>query len=389
MDLTQRGILLLLKSAITQQPQELPEGFDMEAAYPLIRQHHMAALCYDGAVRCGVPRQHPVMQEMFRCYCKMLAVSEGQMRQISRIYAAFDANGIDYMPLKGCNMKALYPKPELRTMGDADILIRVEQYDQIVPVMESIGFTYVKESDPELVWKSPALHLELHKRLFAPHNKDFYTYFGEGWNRASRVAGTRYAMTAEDTYIYLLTHFAKHYRDGGIGCRHVVDLWVYRMAHPGMDEAYIGAELEKLWLREFHEHICRMIDAWFREKQMDEWTDVLTAYIFSSGSWGSNEERMLARVVKQSKHSALGFSGRLMYLWGLLFPSRKNMRQIYPVLEKAPFLLPVFWLIRPVHKMLFNGGKVKKYGKNLKQMSKENLDARQEMLRYVGLDYNF
>ena len=98
---------------------------------------------------------------------------------------------------------------------------------------------------------------------------------------------------------------------------------------------------------------------------------------------------MLARVVKQSKRSALGFSGRLMYLWGLLFPSGKNMRQIYPILEKVPVLLPVFWLIRPIHKMMFNSGKMRKYGKNLQQLSKKNLDARQEMLRYVGLDYNF
>ena len=32
--------------------------------------------------------------------------------------------------------KKLYPKPELRVMGDADILIREEQYDKIKPVMD-------------------------------------------------------------------------------------------------------------------------------------------------------------------------------------------------------------------------------------------------------------
>ena len=37
-------------------------------------------------------------------------------------------------------MKALYPAPELRVMGDADVLIRLEQYEKIVPLMEKMGF---------------------------------------------------------------------------------------------------------------------------------------------------------------------------------------------------------------------------------------------------------
>lgn len=39
---------------------------------------------------------------------------------------AFDAGGIDYMPLKGSILKDLYPRHEMRMMGDADILIRME-----------------------------------------------------------------------------------------------------------------------------------------------------------------------------------------------------------------------------------------------------------------------
>ena len=127
MTTTQQSIITLLKSAITGEPYPLPDDFDLAAIYPQVKKHHMDALLYEGAVRCGIPRKDPVMQELFQRYCRSLLVSEGQMGEVARIFAAFDAAGIDYLPLKGVNMKPRYPKPELRSMGDADILIRTEQ----------------------------------------------------------------------------------------------------------------------------------------------------------------------------------------------------------------------------------------------------------------------
>ena len=95
MDITQRGMITLLKSALTGEPLALPEGFDMEAAYLQIRRHHVAAMAYDGAVRCGISRQEPAMQKLFRSCCQALMVSERQMREVGRIFAAFDRAGID------------------------------------------------------------------------------------------------------------------------------------------------------------------------------------------------------------------------------------------------------------------------------------------------------
>ena len=73
--------------------------------------------------------------------------------------------------LKGCNLKRLYPQPELRLMADADILIRMEQYDQIKSVMQSLGFACERESDHEFIWRTKGLYLELHKRLL-PSNPE-------------------------------------------------------------------------------------------------------------------------------------------------------------------------------------------------------------------------
>lgn len=391
MNTMQQGVVALLKSAITQCAYPLPEGFDLEAAYLELKRHHMAPLIYEGAVLCGIPKQLPVMQQLFQACCRSLLISEGQMEQIRRICDAFDANSIDYMLLKGSKMKALYPKPELRTMGDADILIRMEQYDRIVPVMESLGFCAGVESDHELVWKNKALFLELHKRVIPSYNKDFYAYFGEGWKLVIRKNGTCYCMLPEDEMVYLFTHFAKHYRDGGIGCRHVVDLWVFLRANPGMDEEKVKRELDKLQLREFYENIRRLIAVWFENASNDEKADFITDFVFASGSWGKAETHVVSAGVRDIGRSSGSNHARVVYLLRLVFPSVKTLQYKYTILQKAPWMLPLVWLYRPFYKLLNRHERrtLRAHKRNLQLRSAENIQSRQQALQYVGLDYHF
>ena len=388
MTITQQGILRLLKSAVTGEALALPEGFDIEEACAQIKGHHMLTLIYDGALRCGIPGQHPAMQQLFRGYCKALQVSEGQMRQLDRVFAAFEEAGIHYMPLKGCKLRSLYPKPELRMMGDADVLIRMDQYPRIIPIMESLGFVNTGESDHELPWRNRELYLELHKRVIPSYNKDFFAYFGDGWQLAKCHEGCRYSMTAEDELVYLFTHFAKHYRDGGIGCRYVLDLWMFLRDNPGVDEARVKAELEKLQLREFYENIRRLISVWFENAQPDEKTEYITGFIFSSGSWGRAESKSVSVAVRDS-HGGSFWRGRLAYLLRTAFPDVGTLRNKYTVLQKAPWLLPVVWLYRPFYKVLCEFSTLARHKRNLSAMTEEKLDERQKMLRYVGLDYHF
>lgn len=386
MNVTQQGIVALMKSAVLRQPQPLPEGFEIQAALPLIRRHHIAALIYDGAEHCGLTRREPAMAKLFQAYCSSLLLSEGQEREIARIFRAFDENGIDYLPLKGCNMKALYPKPEMRTMGDADILIRLDQYSRIAPIMESLGFEHKYESDHELVWENKSLNVELHKHLIPSYNRELYAYFGDGWSMAVPGGGSRWDMTPEDTFVFLFTHFAKHYRDCGIGLRHVLDLWVYLRANPDLDRNRVLSVLEKLKLRQFYENISRLLEVWFEGAEPDDRTGFIAEFIFASGSWGNMEQRVVSESVRIMHRSGAGAGGKLRYFWRLAFPGRESLQGKYPVLSRAPWLLPVIWLVRPVRKLLFERASLGRHKQLLDAMTRDNLDERHHMLKYVGLD---
>lgn len=389
MNRTQQGILTLLRCAVTGEALALPDGFDWEAAQPYIRQHQIGALIFEGAVNCGVDKTLPQMQRLFQLYCKNLMVSEGQMRAVDRLYEAFEQAGVDYMPVKGCNMKRRYPKPELRTMGDADILIKLEQYGRIRPIMKDLGYEEVLESDHELIWRTKFLELELHKRLIPSYNKDYFRYFGDGWQLAKVHNGTRWAMTPEDEYIYLFTHFAKHYRDGGIGLRHVLDLWVYERSVPALDEDYVEQELNKLQLLEFRQNISRLIKNWFCGEEMDEKTAFISEFVFDSGSWGSKANKEAASGARDTRDAGSVCKGKILRTRKILFPPVLGMKQKYPVLRKVPALLPVFWVVRWVEILLFRRERIDYQMDKLQRRSADQIETYQQALNYVGLDFHF
>lgn len=384
-----QGILILLKSAVTGKKLSLPVGFHLEEAEGYIKSHQIGALIYEGASNCGVDAALPLMQKLFRSYCKNLIVSEGQLRAIGKLCSAFDEAGIDYMPVKGCNMKSRYPKPELRAMGDADILIKLDQYDRIRPIMKELGYEEVLESDHELIWKTKALELELHKRLIPSYNMDYYRYFGDGWQLAKIQKGTCWSMTPEDEYIYLFTHFAKHYRAGGIGLRHLLDLWVYEKSVPSMDEAYLKQELTKLQLWEFRQNICRLLKVWFCGEEPDEKTAFIFDVIFGSGSWGSEENKTVASAVRDARNSGSVSSGNRMHVVRVLFLPLSIMKQQYPVLKKVPVLLPVFWVVRGVRTLLFRRERIAAQKAQMLQRSADKIETYEQALNYVGLDFHF
>lgn len=386
---TQRGMILLMKSAVTGDCYPLPESFSLEDALPLIRANHILPLAYTGAANCGISTKSPVMQSIFPRYLQAMLHAENQDREAARIFHAFEENGIDFLPLKGCNMRPLYPRPELRYMGDADILIRTEQYDRIRPVMEALGFQEDSETDHELVWKSAGLYVELHKHLIPSYTKDYHDYFGNGWQLAKPASGSRFRMSPEDEFIFLFIHFAKHYRDGGAGCRYVLDLWLFLRKYPELDTAYIRRELTMLRVAEFYNNILRLMDSWFNGGEADALTDFMTDFIISSGSWGQHNSRLVSVELRDSVSLGSIRAKRIQNLLFVLFPPAEIVAKRYPAVEKYPWLLPVFWPVRWITALLFRRDRIRNEKEYQQTVAADQLKARQEALKHVGLDFQF
>lgn len=385
----QRGVIDIVYSALTAEKVTLPKDFDFYEGVKIARRHKIEVMFYYGALNYGFRQDEPLMQELFMLTCGNIALSEQQMYFIKEIFSAFDEKEIDYLPLKGTVLKGLYPKSEMRSMSDADILIKTEQYDKFKPIMLNLGYTEVTESDHELIWNKQNIHIELHKRLIPSYNKDYYAYYGDGWRLAKIKNDTRYSMTDEDQMIYLFTHFAKHYRDAGIGIKHLVDLWVYRKNKPDLNEAYIKKELAALQLYDFYVNIINTLSVWFEGREADEKTDFITEIIFNSGVYGTSEAHILSEAVKISKSTKSAKSVKSKKYIDLLFPPYKDMCEKFPFLGKAPFLLPIMWIYRIIFGVAVKREDIKTVIDTVEQMRAEDVNSYQDALNYVGLDFNF
>ena len=387
-----QGVLALIHSAVSGEAKTLPEGFDLEAAMPLIQKHKINNLIYYGARNCGVDTSSSVMKSLFLVTYQAMCADERQREQLARVFSVFDANGIEYMPVKGVLMKARYPKPDMRIMGDADVLIRLEQYEKIRPIMESLGFTEKLESDHELIWTHPSLYLELHKRLIPSYNYDYAAYYGDGWQlgHSSKENPCRYEMADEDEMIYLFTHFAKHYRDGGIGVRHMLDLYLYRKTKPDLNMEYLMTELKKLQLDAFYENIYRTLDAWFEGGQSDEMTAHISDFIFRSGVYGERDAHRIAQGLRDKANEGGSNKQVRKRAWlKLIFLPYGSMREKYPVLGKCPILLPIMWVVRWLSALFKNPQTISQQRRNLKLLSEDKLNAWESQMQAVGLGFHF
>ena len=292
------------------------------------------------------------------------------------------------MPVKGSRLKYIFPKPELRLMGDADILIKLEQYPDIENIMYNLGFTFHGKTDHDYCWISQDLIVELHYALSSYFNDNYKSYFGSGWKLAKHNIGHEYYMDDEDEFIYLFIHFAKHYRGGGIGIRHVTDLWVYLLKHPNLNLDYIENILKKLSVYEFYKNTMNLIDMWFNDANGNGKTELMTDYIFNSGSWGTVKSHAVANVAKnkQLDHSN-DCLAKIKYFIEIVFQPYDELKNRYTILEKYPVLLPFMWVYRWFDALIFRFSNVKINFKSVKSAYDSDVSDFEKSLSYVGLDY--
>ena len=383
----QTGIINLVKSALTGEKENLPAGFDWNAALKTAKKHQIMPMIYYGVQNSGITVQAEVMQALELSTFENVFVSQNQLYALDVIYKAFDENNIDYMPLKGSVLKYIYPKPELRPMGDADILIKEEQTDKINSVMNTLG--YVKDKshngDYDTVWdKKGTLHLELHWNIVSPINKSYYKYFGSGWRFAERCndESLKYEMSPEDNIVYLFTHFSNHYRYGGIGIRHLPDFYIFILNNPDLDNKKIKPALSEMGLDKFYKNVLDTADVWFNGKNSTNMTDFITDKIISSGSYGTQISRTVSR---ETKIGAEGGKNRLLMR---IFPARSEMEQSFPVIRRHPVLIPPLWVVRWIRALLFRRNNIKSEYNRIKNISGSQIDEYSRELKYVGLGFD-
>lgn len=132
--------------------------------------------------------------------------------------------------LKGTSAAVYYPDPFRRTMGDIDLLVPPESFDQTLELLLQKG--YVCKDDKEEARHSTLIHggatIELHRR-FSDDGIDVERYVQRGMKHLveAEVDGHHFPMLPPlENGLVLLAHVAQHLRNG-LGVRQMIDWMMY------------------------------------------------------------------------------------------------------------------------------------------------------------------
>lgn len=378
--------LITLLAVALGSPRQDVEKRNLFESLPLAQAHGVANMLYYALPQLPEEQQP---KEAERRLLKELAYAAAarealQQRELDAIFARFEAEHIAVLPLKGCVIKQLYPKPEMRYMSDTDLLFDPAQAASVRTVLEELGYTNYRfaQGETDLYFSPMRMNYELHRSLQNEgFNENSRRFLGGLLSCARPKEGCKHILELpkEEHYAYLLCHFVKHLLNGGIGVRQVMDIYICRHGW-SFDEERLAALFRELELTDFAATLERLADHWFGSGAGDDVTDELGAYILGSGTFGTDEQRVADRMLKEQKKP-----NRACYVLRRVFPPFELMSFYFPRLKKLPFLLPFYWVLRIFRGIFCRKRKLSNEIDTVFRTTDETLKERTAFYRRCGL----
>lgn len=374
-----RAVLHDNQQTITERPQ-LAEGlnefcyesvpFDYnkllnEAKRNVIANTAAYVICKDESVPADIRKKF----ERERMLITMQQIKQAAV--IRELADIMDAEKMQCIFLKGSVLKALYPDSFMRSMSDIDVLISDEDIQALAPVLEAKGFIPDKAvqgvGNHYVYEKYDVVHIEFHpdlesiesgygKEVFSRLHPEAITMADEmdPFTHSVALGDHEYArcLAPDYHYVYVILHMLKHFLGSGTGIRSFMDIWVMNHAYgQEWNRSEINALLDHFGLLKFEQYALALTDIWFDLEDKSCITESIDAdvladleeYILGSGVYG-NLGNHIIKEMKQDTSAA----GKMKYLLHAYFRPLSMMREMYPVLNRAPFLLPLVWPYRAV-----------------------------------------
>ena len=350
---TEKFFVECVKRGIKNQKIEnVPEGVDYRQLYNLCASHSMSVVVCKAleGVRNEIPegfssaidksvQRHVIKDVQSEC-------------DIKTLLDEFEQRGIKYMPLKGYHLKKLYPSTEMRYASDCDVLIDTAQLKLVRQTVKELGLEVERfdEHHDIVYYPETKTIFELHKCIFVGPLKK---YFGVGFERATVKEGYKnfYEMDKEIFYISLLGHSAYHFAESaGVGIRHLTDIYLYRKAYE-LNEEYLNSELEKCGLLQFKNEFEKVSRFFFEDAKADEFTLKLAKHVLES-SLLANLKLKSASDVASNASGDTDKKAKRKAIWRKIVLPVEQMKFLFPILNKAVWLLPIFHVVRWV-KVIF------------------------------------
>lgn len=339
-------IVKLCKSSIFDKTPEKPEvvlGWDY--IYNKSVEQNIAGLLFTTISKLDAEFQPDkgIMTKWKTTMISTISVMSSRYNEFLRMNKLMQDNGITLIGLKGCVIRNLYPVPELRTMGDFDVLANKSDLANIVEIFSKNGYK-VKNDAFGIVCENQKAYWE----IFTTIEEEMRTE-PDKWDMLflKNVKITKNVCRLKGTYflIHLIVHTGKHCLREGSGIRNLCDIALYineNKKEIDFETVKTACKEQKVW--NIYIYIINAVKQFFDvdisginipEKDSEQFVE----YMMLNGVFGKQGNVIVPQAAKHEDDSIGG-------LRKILFPTVKMLDYRYKYLKKYPLLLPVAWIQR-------------------------------------------
>ncbi len=347
MQIHEEQFLFLLKSYFNNE--KVPDGFitDPDRVFFLASVHNMLPFVYSKLSETSLDVSKYKRSVVSQC--------GNQIRKNLAFEALFSElikNNINIIVVKGPVCADCYPQYEMRLSSDFDIVTDEESFDKLDSYFKENGY---KESNCTYYSDDTGLYLEVSTQLGEGSEslrKTANSVFGDFFER-SITSGNYHTLSETDHIVYLIYHAFKHFIGSGFGVKQLTDIYLFeKKYHDRIDFDKMSELFNNMGISDFAYNVWYAVakifdcDLSFLLKNADYSKICYNEFIsdlLSAGVFGkSSEDRLHSASVVQSAVE----NGGKKSVFKTIFPSVEVMKRKYKVVEKFPFLVPLFWFIR-------------------------------------------
>ncbi|MCM3633400.1 nucleotidyltransferase domain-containing protein [Paenibacillus camelliae] len=400
------SFIALLSSHLKQSqihPSHM-EQIDYERLYTLGKIHSVSGMLYMSlkAQRQLADIPESLEQAWKQDFVSTISRAALQQQEMQKVIECFNNHQMKHVLFKGYALKDIYPTPDMRTMGDIDILIQSSDRQRSHAMLEAIGYKATYTAGNVWTYVRGAVQLEIHDHLISRNfndQADYRDYYNDAWKYAVKKSqqGFTYQFTENDHLIYLFVHMAKHFYSTGCGIRMFMDIAaLIQRDHNPLNWSYIQAQLRILKLDIFANHVLDLCQRWFDVDlpitilKMDErFYEQISEYIYSAGVFGYYRRdgyvAMLRTLGAKRKQEHTGLRTLRTY-WSICFPSYRTLSGMaaYSFLKNRPLFLPLAWGLRAARSLLYRWKRTWRLLLGV-VTSKKEYDRQDKLLEELGL----
>ncbi|MPQ42616.1 nucleotidyltransferase domain-containing protein [Clostridium tarantellae] len=360
----QNQLIELLNSYLKQELIEYNSPMSFEEIIKEAESHKIEEFIYQSIKKNKIMDKCPseLLDELKKHTILTAINQKNHIIRTGEVLSIFKEHSIPVIVLKGLVVRELYANPDLRTMGDADILVHEHNLNRVNDILIELGYREDSRNSSHVVYKhnnfkTIEVHWTLVNEVFFRGNVE--NFEKNLWNNAVEVKvseSTALSLGLEDLAIHLFIHMATHIVGSGFGIRQLCDLvLLLDKEEKNINWSYFKEGIEECGVSKFTGAIFGVCNKLFGTKIPKEVSsigidkivvDELTKDIFESGVFGRKDlskmfaNQLACNFAEEGNDTLDSVYKRFL---SLLFPPIDEMDNRYDYAKKNKVLSPVAW----------------------------------------------